>query len=135
MSVRAPGSTLRLLAPLGLMGAIFFLSAQPFDGQELAWWEVVARKIGHFSGYAALAAACAWALVGRVRRPLLWAAAISLAYSISDEYHQTFVEGRHGTAMDVGIDALGIATALLLIRAREARRRRGGSTAPRPAEA
>ena len=48
-----------------------------------------------------------WALVGGVRRPLLAAAAISLAYAATDEYHQTFVDGRHGSPLDVGIDAIG----------------------------
>jgi VanZ family protein len=85
---------------------------------------VAARKIGHFGGYAVLAALWAWALAGHVRRHLVWAGAISLAYAISDEFHQTFVDGRHGAAMDVGIDALGIVAALTLIRARYGARRR-----------
>ena len=104
-----------------MMAAIFYFSAQPFDGHDLAWWEVVARKIGHFSGYAVLAALWAWALAGSVRRHLVWAAGISLAWAISDEFHQTFVDGRHGAARDVGIDALGILTSLIVIRARYGR--------------
>jgi VanZ family protein len=96
------------------MALIFFFSSQP-GGEELAWWEVVLRKIGHFSAYAALATAWFWALSGSVRRRLLWACAISLAYAVSDELHQTFVEGRHGTPVDVVIDSMGIATAALAI--------------------
>ena len=106
---------LRLGAPLGLMGVIFLFSAQPYDGHEMAWWEVVGRNLGHFGGYALLAAAWCWALWGRVSRPMAWAAALSLVYAIADEYHQTFVEGRTGTWEDVAIDALGIAAALLVI--------------------
>jgi len=98
-----------------MMAAIFYFSAQPFDGPELAWWEVAMRKLGHLGGYALLAALWAWALAGTVRRPLVWAALVSLAYAATDEYHQTFVEGRHGAATDVGIDALGIALAILAI--------------------
>ena len=33
--------------------------------------------------------------------------AITLAYVVTDEFHQTFVEGRHGTPVDVLIDAAG----------------------------
>ncbi len=92
------------------MVAIFVFSAQS-GGEQLAWWEVVIRKVGHFTIYASLAAAWFWALRGVVQRPLLWACAISLLYAVSDEYHQTFVDGRHGTPVDVVIDAMGIATA------------------------
>lgn len=35
-------------------------------------------------------------------------AAFSVLYAISDEWHQTFVIGRGGTAVDVGIDCIGI---------------------------
>jgi VanZ family protein len=100
----------RLLAPLALMGVIFAFSAQP-GGEQLEWWEVVIRKLGHFGIYALLAGLWFWALAGRVRRPLLWACGISLAYACTDEFHQTFVEGRHGSPVDVLIDAAGIATA------------------------
>ena len=105
----------RALAPLALMGVIFAFSAQP-GGEQLEWWEVLIRKLGHFGMYALLAGLWVWALAGRVTRPLLWAGAISLAYACTDELHQTFVEGRHGTPVDVLIDAAGIATALLLTR-------------------
>ena len=42
------------------------------------------------------------------------ASLITLAYAVADEYHQTFVEGRHGTPVDVLIDAVGIAVAVAL---------------------
>lgn len=119
----------RILAPLALMGVIFWFSAQTYDGHEIAWWEVAGRNLGHFLGYALLAAAWAWALPGRLRTRLALAAALSLAYAAGDEYHQTFVEGRTGTAEDVVIDALGIATAVVLVhqraRAAKTRLRRG----------
>ena len=98
-----------------MMAAIFYFSAQPFDGPELAWWEVAIRKLGHIAGYAVLTYLWWWALVGRVGRPLLLAAVISLLYACSDEFHQTFTDNRSGTVMDVGVDAIGIALACLLI--------------------
>ncbi len=106
---------MRVLAPLAMMGAIFYFSSQPFDGPDLAWWEAALRKLGHVAGYALLTFLWWWALVGAVDRPLALAATISLLYACSDEYHQTFTDNRSGTAVDVGIDAVGIGLACLAI--------------------
>jgi VanZ family protein len=105
---------LRALAPLALMGVIFYFSAQP-AAEHHAWWVIVFRKIGHVTGYALLTALWAWTLQGVVRRPVLTAVCIALAYACTDEFHQTFVHGREGTPRDVGIDAIGMAIAALLI--------------------
>jgi VanZ family protein len=39
---------------------------------------------------------------------------LSFVYAISDEYHQTFVFGRHGDVKDIFIDSVGIAVSVLL---------------------
>ena len=96
--------------PLALMGVIFWFSAQPAGGHH-AWWVIVIRKLGHITGYALLTSAWWWALQGVVRRPILWAVLISLAYACTDEFHQTFVHGRNGSPIDWGIDAAGVAIA------------------------
>jgi len=108
---------LRFLPALALMAVIFYLSAQPAGGHH-AWWVIVLRKLGHVTGYALLTGAWWWALRGVVERPLVWAVGLSLAYASTDELHQTFVPGREGTPRDVAIDAIGMALAALLIRAR-----------------
>ena len=41
-------------------------------------------------------------------------AAIAIGYAITDELHQTGVDGRHGSAVDVLIDSAGVAIAMLL---------------------
>ena len=105
---------LRMLAPLALMGVIFWFSSQPAAAHH-AWWVIVVRKLGHVTGYALLTGLWTWALWGAARRPLLWAVLISLVYACTDEFHQTFVRGRTGTPRDVLIDAIGIAIAALLI--------------------
>jgi VanZ like family len=105
---------LRAIAPLLLMGVIFFLSAQSSSGDH-PWWEAILRTLGHVTGYALLAGLWIWALRGAVRRPVLVAASISFVYACSDEFHQTFVEGRTGTPVDVGVDAIGIALAAYLM--------------------
>jgi VanZ family protein len=127
------------MAPVALMALIFYLSAQPAAAHH-PWWELIARKLGHITGYALLTALWAWALQGVVRRPLLWAVAISLAYACTDEYHQTFVHGRNGTPVDVGVDAIGMAIAAILIHMRrlapDAREKVGaGEVSPRSSPA
>jgi VanZ family protein len=103
---------LRALAPLALMGLISYLSAQESVGPELPAWT---RIVAHFTEYAVLASLWAWALTPTLGpRALLVAAAISLLYAITDEYHQRFVEGRESDILDVITDAAGIATALML---------------------
>ena len=111
-SIRRTG--VRALAPLALMAVIFYLSAQHADADQ-SWWVAVIRKLGHIGGYATLTALWTWALAGAVRRPLVAAIAISLAYAVSDEYHQTFVDTRHGSPVDVAVDAIGIALAALVL--------------------
>jgi VanZ family protein len=108
----------RFAPPLLLMGLIFFLSAQPHLKTDLGTLDVILRKLAHMLEYAAL-----WFLWWRGfgYRNAGAAAAIALGYAISDEYHQTFVDGRVGSPVDVAIDAAGIALAVLAARARARR--------------
>jgi len=46
----------------------------------------------------------------------LWALALSIAYAASDEVHQLFVRGRHGSPVDVAIDTVGVLVGLALLR-------------------
>jgi len=45
--------------------------------------------------------------------------ALAAAYSLSDEFHQLFVPGRHASLRDCGLDTLGASLALLVPYARE----------------
>jgi VanZ family protein len=108
--VTATRTGLRALAPVAMMGLIFYLSDQPSVGPELPAWT---RVVAHFGEYFVLAALWIWALSPGLRaRALPLAAAISLLYAISDEYHQSFVPGRVSDPLDVLADAAGIAAAL-----------------------
>jgi hypothetical protein len=104
----------RSIAPLLLMGVIFYLSAQSSTGEH-AWWDVILRKLGHVTGYALLTTLWWWALRGVTSRPLLIAVGIAFAYACTDEFHQSFVHGRTGTPVDVGVDAIGMAIAAWVI--------------------
>ncbi len=127
---RRTRTVLRAVAPLALMGLIFFLSGQRAD-EGLEWWDVIVRKLGHVGGYALLTALWAWALNGAVRRPVTVAAMIAFVYACTDEYHQSFVESRSGTPLDVAVDTVGIALAALLLRARQPRRTDRGKVGAR----
>ena len=116
----------RALAPLALMGAIFYFSAQEAVGPELPAWT---RPVAHFTEYFLLATLWSWALAPVLgRRALLAAGAISFVYALSDEYHQSFVPGRDSDPVDALLDTLGICAALLATRAvLDLRRRAGGA--------
>ena len=59
----------------------------------------------------------------------LFAAAIAIGYAMTDEFHQTFVAGRHGSPVDVLIDSTGVLIAFLLLRRRLGAARRTPATA------
>lgn len=104
-------------APIALMALIFALSAMPSDGEEHGVPMLVARKIGHFGEYFALMALWWWALRTRIggRRAIVPALAIAIGYAVTDEVHQSFVDGRVGTWRDVLLDSAGALTAAALI--------------------
>jgi len=109
----------RLGPPLALMGLIYFLSAQPDLSSGLGVIDLVGRKIVHATEYGVL-----WLLWARAlgyRRAAV-AAVICVLYACSDEFHQTFVHGRHGAPLDVLIDSTGVGLAWAIVRARRRRR-------------
>jgi VanZ family protein len=109
------------------MAAIFLLSAQTSDPNDRPLWELLLRKLGHVTEYFLLTLAWTRALGAR---PAV-AAAISVLYAATDELHQTFVAGRHGTPVDVLIDAIGVSLGSLFY----ARRRRRTAGPSRPSAA
>jgi len=116
-----PPSRLALwLPPLALMGAIFFFSAQPSLDSGLGWIDHIGRKVIHFGEYALLTCLCWRALEPSTnpRRAALLAFVLASAYAVTDEYHQSFVEGRHGTPVDWLIDSAGAAAAAWWLSAR-----------------
>ena len=114
---------IRFAAPLALMAVIFVLSNQPDLNSGLGVIDLIGRKLIHAGEYALLCFLWWWALSpGMARRPALIAAvAVSIAYAASDEYHQTFIDGRHGSPLDVAIDSAGVLIAALALARREER--------------
>jgi VanZ family protein len=108
------------LPPILLMAVIFAFSAQPDLNSGLGTIDLIGRKIIHMSEYALLTFLW-WRALRTVvppTRALTLAAALAIAYSCTDEFHQHFVEGRHGTPVDVAIDSIGVGVAAFLIQRR-----------------
>jgi len=103
------------------MGVIFALSAQPSLDSGLGVVDQIGRKLVHFGEYALLCFLW-WRPLARVtspRRAALLAFVLTSGYAITDEVHQTFVEGRHGNALDWLIDSAGAAIVGLRLGTRE----------------
>ncbi len=101
-------------------GLIFYLSNQSIlPGLYVETYDFIFKKIAHITVYAIL-----YYLLYRSqvltsnadkveKRIWLLPFVLVLLYAISDEVHQQFVEGRFGTARDVGFDFLGACLAFL----------------------
>jgi VanZ family protein len=83
---------------------------------------LVVRKVGHVVEYAILAALWFRALYAGRRlagtQSALTALAISVAWAIVDEIHQSFVPSRTGSSLDVILDSTGATLILLILFAR-----------------
>jgi len=106
--------------PLALMVVIFLFSAQPDLNSGLGTIDLVVRKIIHATEYGLLTFLWWRALrtVVSPERAIPLAVAAAVAYAATDEFHQRFVHGRHGTPVDVLIDATGATIVALLLRRR-----------------
>jgi VanZ family protein len=112
------------LAPVVLMVVIFAFSAQPDLNSGLGLIDTIGRKFVHLGQYALLAFLWWRALRTRLegRQAAVVALVITALYAGSDEYHQSFVEGRSGSPVDWAIDCAGAAIACLWLARRPARR-------------
>jgi VanZ family protein len=94
-------------------GVIFAFSSIPSLSSGLGTWDYVLRKLAHMTEYAILAV-----LLRRATGSDVAAFVVAVAYAASDEVHQLFVRGRHGSPIDVGIDAVGALIGLAVARSR-----------------
>src|SRR5688500_14032642 len=95
------------------MASIFALSAQPDLSTGLGTWDTLRRKLAQMSECGLLYLLW-WRALG-YGSPLP-AAAIAIGYAITDELHQTTVEGRVGSPVDVLIDSAGVVLAIAAVR-------------------
>ena len=96
--------TLSAWLPVVLWAALIFgLSSIPDLGTGLGGWDLFLRKLAHMAEYAVLGLLLLRA-VGREGPAVV----LAIAYAVTDEVHQGFVEGRHGAWYDVAVDAAGV---------------------------
>ena len=107
----------RWLSVVAWAALIFAFSSIPDLGTGLGGWDLVLRKIAHAAEYAVLGA-----LLVRATGRAGLAFTLGALYAVTDELHQTFVSGRHGSPIDVAIDAAGIAVGIVLWQTARARR-------------
>jgi VanZ family protein len=86
-----------------MMGIIFWFSSEPaYKLPFFSWADAVVKKSGHMLGYALLTLGYWYALgMDRNKRWLAWLLAI--LYALTDEFHQSYVPGRHPSLWDVSI--------------------------------
>lgn len=78
----------------------------------------VIRKLAHYTEYAILGLflfAATYAFTDNEKIIFSVVSVLGIVYAISDELHQSFIDGRAPTVKDVLIDAIGLLTILVLI--------------------
>jgi VanZ family protein len=98
------------------MISIFIFSAQStFFLPDLGWADTIMKKGGHMIGYALLALSFWYAFDWKSdKRWLAWLLAV--LYAMTDEFHQSYVPGRHPSVWDVVIfDNLGALIAVWFV--------------------
>ena len=110
------------LCSLLWMYVIFYLSS--ITGDQLGPDTLVinlVKKSGHTVIFGILAVLYLYALKGRqsLREAgagiFLMSLLFALLYAVSDEYHQSFIPGRHSSGTDIFIDICGALTALAIL--------------------
>lgn len=111
---------LSIIITLSLAVFIFYMSSRTFPG--------IGKKgflsyVYHFSVFFAFAGFFLISVMrGKLKSELfLFVIALSIAYGVSDEYHQLFVPGRYADVLDVLTDSVGVLSASIIygVRCRE----------------
>ena len=103
-----------------MMVVIFWFSSIPsYEMLDFGFLDFIIKKGGHAFGYGLLGLSYLRGLKGNSQkihsRWFYMAWAMAVLYSITDEFHQSFVPGRNPAVTDVMIDAFGAALALFLV--------------------
>jgi VanZ family protein len=82
------------------------------------------RKLAHLTEYAIFSLFLYHSLEGRGEhrwraRTAVWAIIAAGLYSLTDEFHQSFVQGRTASPIDCGIDTIGAALGMVILYGQE----------------
>lgn len=86
---------------------------------EVHWQDFVIKKLAHIVEYGVFALLLLRALKGsglKSKKAFAYALFISIAYGITDEFHQSFTPGREPTVRDAIFDSVGSLVALIWAR-------------------
>jgi VanZ family protein len=100
-----------------MMGIIFILSSLPSSRiPDYGTIDTLIKKGGHAIGYGLLGLSYYYALPKRLSKFYRGITALMMAvlFALSDEYHQSFVQGRTSSLTDIFIDGIGATLALVL---------------------
>jgi VanZ family protein len=103
----------------GLLAWAFHLLHFHVSGRTFNLLHTLLRKLAHLTEYG-IFALLLYGLPGEKNRGLwrprraVFCILGAAAYSLTDEFHQLFVPGRHGSLLDCGLDTLGAALAMLV---------------------
>ncbi|NLB34571.1 MAG: VanZ family protein [Elusimicrobia bacterium] len=107
----------RLLPPLLWAGFLFYLSSVPSLQSPFGVWDFYLRKLAHFTVYFILAILIA-PNFNKKSYAWLFSALIASIYGVFDEFHQSFVPGRHMAFTDMLINSSGAFLAGIVIKVR-----------------
>jgi len=101
------------------MFLIYWLSSfHKLQASPVGWQDFVIRKTAHFLEYAVLCLLYFRGLKNTTkisfRKSLFLAFLMAVFYALTDEFHQTKVNGRTGRIFDIGIDSLGAFVGMIL---------------------
>ncbi len=92
---------IRWIPAILIMAGIFILSSIPSrEMPSFGFWDTLVKKSGHFIGYGLLALSYWYAMKWNGKKVWL-VLLITILYAISDEFHQTFIPGRHASLLDI----------------------------------
>ncbi len=100
-----------------MMVAIFTFSSLPSSRlPDFGPYDFLVKKSGHAIGYALLGLSYFYALPPRLNSGYRWLTALMMAvlFALSDEFHQSFVQGRTSSLRDVMIDGTSAAVFVAL---------------------
>lgn len=112
------------LPPVVWATTIFWLSSRPtITTSQIYWQDFIIKKSAHFTVYFILAFLVYHSLRQTTGLSFVVAVAVALAvtvaFAVSDETHQSLVPGRDPRLRDVVIDTLGATTAMVYLSRRK----------------
>ncbi|MEA2088445.1 MAG: VanZ family protein [Patescibacteria group bacterium] len=97
---------------------IFYFSSQPDLKSSLPnLWDLIFRKIAHILEFTVLTYFLIKAFSNyniSKKNIFIFSFVAAVVFSISDEFHQSFIQGRCGAIKDVFIDFIGVALCLII---------------------